>query len=273
MSMLVGLCMWLGDLVGGRGGMWTGLLIAGVGNFFSYFFSDKMVLNQYNAREVSRSQEPHLYATVERLAQRASLPMPKVYMIDMPAPNAFATGRDPSHAAIAVSPSLMQMMSQEELEGVLAHELGHIKNYDILISSIAATVAGALSYIAQMAHFMGPRSNNDDEGRRGNPLSLLFLLIVTPLIGTLLHLAISRQREFAADEYAARLTRRPDALASALAQLEGIASQARMQPDPGQESSAHLFIINPFTSDFFQSLFSTHPPMAERIARLKTFRV
>lgn len=274
LSLLTALFMFVGNQIGGQQGMLIGLLMAGVGNFFSYFFSDRMVLAQYHARQVTASEQPHLYALVERLARQGDMPMPKVYLIEMDAPNAFATGRDPSHAAIAVSPSIMRLMSTEELEGVLAHELGHVKNYDILISSMAATIAGALSYLAHMAYYMGPSSRSRDDGDRGgNPLSLLFLVIVTPLIGTLLHLAVSRQREYGADEYSAHLTRNPRALASALAKLGGAVAYNPATPEPGQESSAHLFIINPFDASFIQSLFSTHPPLAERIARLKALKI
>ena len=274
LSLLTALFMGVGNQIGGQQGMVMGLLMAGVSNFFSYFFSDRMVLAQYGAKEVTRSQQPHLYSIVERLARAGNMPMPKVYMIDMAAPNAFATGRSPSHAAIAVSPSIMQLMTTEELEGVIAHELGHVKNYDILISSMAATIAGALSYLAHMAYYIGPSSRSRDEGDRGgNPLSLLFLVIVTPLIGTLLHLAVSRQREYGADEYSAHLTRNPRALASALAKLGGVAAHNPATPEPGQESTAHLFIINPFDTSFIQSLFSTHPPLAERISRLKALKV
>jgi len=262
--------MVVGNQIGGQQGMLIGLLMAGVSNFFSYFFSDRMVLAQYGAKEVTASQQPHLFAIVDRLARSGDMPMPKVYMIDMQAPNAFATGRDPAHAAIAVSPSIMKLMTTDELEAVIAHELGHVKNYDILISSMAATIAGALSYLAHIAYYIGPSSRgSDDRGRGGSPLSLLFLVIVTPLIGTLLHLAVSRQREYGADEYSAHLTRNPRALASALAKLGGVAAQYPATPEPGQESTAHLFIINPFDTSFIQSLFSTHPPLAERIARLK----
>lgn len=274
LSLLTALFMGVGNQIGGQQGMLIGLLIAGVSNFFSYFFSDRMVLAQYNAKEVTRAQQPHLYGMVERLAREGDVPMPRVYLIDMAAPNAFATGRSPSHAAIAVSPSIMQLMTTEELEGVIAHELGHVKNYDILISSMAATIAGALSYLAHMAYYIGPSSRGRDEGERGgNPLSLLFLVIVTPLIGTLLHLAISRQREYGADEYSAHLTRNPRALASALAKLGGAVAYNPLSPEPGQESTAHLFIINPFDASFIQSLFSTHPPLAERISRLKALKI
>ena len=273
LSILTALFMFVGSLVGGRNGMWIGLAIAGVSNFVTYFFSDRMVLSQFNAKEVTQSQQPHLHAIVQRLANQAAIPMPKVYMIDMPTPNAFATGRDPSHATIAVSPSIMQLMSEEELTGVLAHELGHVKNRDILISTMAATVAGALSYIAQLASFGSFRRGNDSSDRGGNPISLLFIIIITPLIGTLLHMAISRQREYAADEYSARLTHNPRALASALALLGGIAQKHPIDGTSIQESSAHLFIINPFEASFIRSLFSTHPPLAERIARLKELKI
>lgn len=267
-AVLTALFMWVGDQIGGQSGMIMGLIFAGIGNFVGYFFSDRMVLSQYHAREVTESQEPKLYKIVARLSQQAEMPMPKVYMIDMPAPNAFATGRDPSHAAIAVSPSIMQLMSDAELEGVLAHELGHVANRDILISTMAATVAGALSYMAQIAYYIRPSGGSSDD-RRGSPISLLFLLIVTPLVATLLHLAISRQREYTADEYSARLTHKPRELARALGKLGGFVQHHPIRGTPAQESSAHLFIINPFSRSMMQSLFSTHPSLVDRMSRLE----
>ncbi|MEI6326685.1 MAG: zinc metalloprotease HtpX [Candidatus Roizmanbacteria bacterium] len=272
LALLTALFMLVGSLLGGKNGMWVGLVIAAISNFGAYFFSDRLVLRQFNAKEVSETQQPRLFSVVHRLTSQAGIPMPKVYMIDMPTPNAFATGRDPSHAAIAVSPSIMQMMSEEELTGVLAHEIGHIKNRDILISSLAATMAGALSYIIHFISFTSlRRGSNSNE--RGNPFSLLLVMIITPIVATLLHMAISRQREYAADEYSAKLTRNPKSLARALSILGGFVQKYPIASSIGQESSAHLFIINPFEASFIRSLFSTHPPLAERIARLNEIKI
>lgn len=254
--------------MGGQEGMLIGLSIAAVMNFTSYFFSDKIVLAQYGAKEADQARFGELYAIVRRLSQRASIPMPKVYVLNMPTPNAFATGRDANHAVVAVSPSLISSLSPEELEGVLAHELGHIKNGDMLVSTIAATLAGAVSYLANMVMYLGPmRSRDDDRGT--NPLGLLIMVIVTPIAATLLHLAISRSREFLADEFAGNLTKRPLALANALRKISGYAARYPLASDPGHSSSAHLFIINPFDASLFAKLFSTHPPLHERIAKLE----
>lgn len=273
LSALTGLFLLVGNMAGGQQGMLFGFLMAAIMNFGSYFFSDRIVLAQYGAKEADKTKYGDLYASVRRLSQRASLPMPKVYVLDMPTPNAFATGRDASHAVVAVSTSLMQTLSQEELDGVLAHELGHIKNGDMLVSTIAATIAGAISYLANMAMYFGPGMRSRDDDRGGNPLGLLFVAIVTPIAATLLHLAISRSREFMADEFAGRLTRRPLALANALRKISGYAQRYPMQADPGHSASAHLFIINPFDTSLLSKLFSTHPPLSERIRNLENIQI
>ncbi|MFO0703203.1 MAG: zinc metalloprotease HtpX [Patescibacteria group bacterium] len=266
---LTGLFLFVGNMIGGQQGMLVGFIFAAIMNFGTYFFSDKLVLAQYGAKEADRARYSHLYSLIENLARQANLPMPKVYVIDMPTPNAFATGRDANHAVVAVSPSIMQALTDEELTAVLAHELGHVKNGDMLVSTIAATIAGAISYLANMAMYFGPSMRSRDDDRGGNPLGLLFMVIVTPIAATLLHLAISRSREFLADEYSGHLTRRPLALANALRKISGYAQRYPMEADPGHNASAHLFIINPFDASLFAKLFSTHPPLHERIAKLE----
>ncbi len=268
LGLLTGLFVLIGYTLSGQQGMLLGLAVATVMNFGSYFFSDKIVLAQYGAKEADKSRFADLYATMRRLTQRASLPMPKVYVIDMPTPNAFATGRDANHAVVAVSTSLIQTLSQEELEGVLAHELGHIKSGDILIATIAATLAGAISYLANVIMYFGPSRSRDDE-RGSSPLGMIAMAIFTPIAALLIQMAISRSREFAADEYAGMLTRHPLSLASALRKISGYATRYPLASDPGHTASAHLFIINPFDTSLFTKLFSTHPPLHERIQKLE----
>lgn len=272
LGFLTGLFLLVGNMLGGQQGMIMGLMFAAVMNFGTYFFSDKIVLAQYGAKEADRNTFGDLYALVRRLATRAELPMPRLFVLDMPTPNAFATGRNAAHAVVAVSPALMKALSTEELEGVLAHELGHIKNGDMFISTLAATLAGAISYLANIALYWGPlRSRDDDRG--SSPISMLLIALVTPIAATLLHLAISRTREFAADEYAGRLTHRPRALAAALQKIAGVTEQYPLTTDAGHRASAHLFIINPFNPSFLSRLFSTHPPVQERVARLTTLKI
>lgn len=268
---LTGLLMAVGYVLGGQNGALIALGISALMNFGTYWFSDKMVLSMYGAKEVTEAQQPELYRMVRRLAQAANLPMPKLYVIAMPTPNAFATGRNPAHAAVAVSTSLMELLDEKELEGVLAHELAHVKNRDILVSTVAATIAGALSYLAQMAYFTG--IGGSDEDNRGNPLAAILLIVLSPIIASLLHLAVSRSREYMADETGAKLTRNPSGLASALAKLGSIAHRHPLGGTPRQESAAHLFIVNPFKASALMALFSTHPPMEERIRRLQEMRM
>jgi heat shock protein HtpX len=238
-------------------------MIAGVMNFVSYFFSDKIALATYRAQAVTREQLPRVYQVVERLTQKAGLPMPKIYVIPMESPNAFATGRNPQHASVAVTQGILNLLNDEELEGVLAHELGHVNNRDILISSIAATLAGAITYAARFAMFFG--GGGDREDRRGGGLAALAMMILAPLAAMLIQLAVSRSREYQADETGAHLTGNPYALASALGKLDAYSKRIPMQASP---STAHLFIIQPLLGVNVGNLFSTHPPIAKRIERL-----
>lgn len=267
LGLLTGIIVALGYYTGGNSGALIALFLAGSMNFVSYWYSDKIVLRMYRAQEVSVATAPKLYAMISDLAQRASIPMPRVYLINLPVPNAFATGRNPSHAAIAVSRSLVELLSDDELRGVLAHELGHVKNRDILISSIAATLAGAIAYLAQMAFYFGGGRD------RGGAAGSLALLILTPLIATLIHLAVSRSREYAADETGARLAGSPHGLAEALKKLHSVSRRAPLEGQPKYEATAHLFIVNPFKPGLLMSLFSTHPAMEERVERLERIQL
>lgn len=266
MAALTGLFMMGGQVLGGNQGMMFALIIALGMNFFAYWNSDKMALAMNKAREVSETEAPDLHRIVAHLAQRAGLPKPRVYVVDNPTPNAFATGRNPEHAAVAVTTGIMQALNKEELEGVLGHELGHIKNRDILISSIAAVMAGAISYLATMAQwamiFGGGR--NDDEGG-SNPIAMLVMMLVAPLAASLIQMAISRSREYIADRTGAEICGHPKALASALQKLSNYNKQRPMQVNP---ATAQMYIVNPLKGNFIAGLFSTHPPMEERIRRL-----
>lgn len=255
------LLMGLGRYFGGENGMLWALAGAGVMNFIAYFFSDKIALATYRAQPVTREQLPRVYSVVERMTQRIGLPMPKIYVIPTDSPNAFATGRNPSHASVAVTQGILNLLNDEELEGVLAHELGHVNNRDILISSVAATIAGAITYISRFAFFFG----GDREERRGGGLGALLMLILAPIAAMLIQLAVSRSREYQADATGAHFTGNPYALASALAKLD---AYSRRVPMVGTPSTAHLFIIQPLLGMNFGSLFSTHPPTAKRIERL-----
>jgi heat shock protein HtpX len=257
------LLMAIGSYFGGQRGMLTALMIAAVMNFVSYFFSDKIALATYRAQAVTREQLPRVYQVVERLTQKAGLPMPKIYVIPTESPNAFATGRNPQHASVAVTQGILNLLNDEELEGVLAHELGHVNNRDILISSIAATLAGAITYAARFAMFFG--GGGDREDRRGGGLAALAMMILAPLAAMLIQLAVSRSREYQADETGAHLTGNPYALASALGKLDAYSRRIPMQASP---STAHLFIIQPLLGVNVGNLFSTHPPIAKRIERL-----
>lgn len=258
----------IGQALGGRNGLTIALIFAGVMNFVSYFFSDKIALAMYRARPVTREELPRAYQIVERLTQRVGLPMPKIYVIPTDSPNAFATGRNPSHASVAVTQGILQLLNDEELEGVLAHELGHVRNRDILISSIAATLAGAITYIARMGYWaslFGGYGGRDDRNRGGGGIGAILMLVLAPFAAMLIQLAVSRSREYQADETGAHLTGNPYALASALEKLDAYARQRPMIASP---STAHLFIIQPMVGIDFASLFSTHPPIAKRIERL-----
>jgi len=258
----------IGGHFGGQNGMIFAFILAAAMNFFSYFYSDKLALRMYNAQPVTREQLPRAYAVVERMTQRLGLPMPKIYVIPTEAPNAFATGRNPKHASVAVTHGILQLLNDDELEGVLAHELGHVKNRDILTSSIAATLAGAIVLLARMTWwadiFGGFGAGARD--RRGGGISALFMLILAPIAATLIQLAVSRSREYEADATGAHITGNPYALASALEKLD---AYSKRMPMLGSPSTAHLFIVQPLLSGGdFANLFSTHPPTTKRIERL-----
>jgi heat shock protein HtpX len=263
-----------GQAIAGRQGMTFGLIIAVAMNGIAYFFSDKIALMSSGAQPVSREQMPRLYEVMERLAAKAQLPMPKLYVIPQPAPNAFATGRNPSHASVAVTAGLMELMNDDELEGVIAHELSHVRNYDILITSIAATLAGAITWIASMgrwAMIFGGYGGSRDNDRGGGGLAALLMLIVAPIAALLIQLGISRQREFAADASGARMVGHPNGLISALEKLGAYNRRIPMDVPP---TTASLFIVAPLTAgQVFSGLFSTHPPLAERIAVLRNMTV
>jgi heat shock protein HtpX len=261
------LLMFFGRYFGGENGMLLALAFAAVMNFVSYFYSDKIALAMYRAQPVTREQLPRAYAAVERLAPKMGIPMPKIYVIPTESPNAFATGRNPNHASVAVTHGILGLLNDEELEGVLAHELGHVNNRDILISSVAATIAGAITMLASMGRFamlFGGMGGGRDE-RRGGGLTTLFMLIVAPIAASLIQLAVSRSREYQADATGAHFTGNPYALASALQKLDAYSRRVPMQASP---STAHLFIIQPLLGVNFGNLFSTHPPIAKRIERL-----
>ncbi len=272
LALLTGLIMWIGQFLGGSQGLVIAFVFAVVMNFGSYWFSDKLVLAMYSARPVDMNEAPDLYRVVQNLATRAHMPMPKLYVIPSDAANAFATGRSPEHAAVAVTEGIMRLMSWEELEGVLAHELSHVRNRDILISSIAATLAGVIMMLANMmrwaAIFGGMSRDERDEG--GGILGLLAMTILAPLAATLIQLAISRSREYQADASGAELLHNGEPLARALEKLETAAERVPLQANP---QTAHLFIVNPLTGRSFANLFSTHPPLEERIRRLREMRV
>jgi heat shock protein HtpX len=258
------LLMFIGQYFGGQNGMLLALAFAAVMNFVSYFFSDKIALAIYRAQPVTREQLPRAYEIVERLTQKIGLPMPKIYVLPTESPNAFATGRNPKHASVAVTHGILGLLNDEELEGVLAHELGHVGNRDILISSVAATIAGAITMLAHMGRF-AMIFGGGDRDRRGGGLSALFMLIVAPIAASLIQLAVSRSREYQADATGAHYTGNPYALASALQKLDAYSRRVPMQASP---STAHLFIIQPLLGMNFGNLFSTHPPIAKRIERL-----
>src|SRR6202171_1017083 len=261
------LLMAIGRAFGGQTGMIWALIIATGTNFIAYFFSDKIALATYRAQPVTREQLPRVYSVVERLTQKIGLPMPKIYVIPTESPNAFATGRNPQHASVAVTHGILGLLNDEELEGVLAHELGHVENRDILISSVAATIAGAITMLATMGRFamIFGGMGGGDRDRRGGGLSALFMLIVAPIAASLIQLAVSRSREYQADATGAHFTGNPYALARALQKLDTYSRRLPMQATP---SAAHLFIIQPLLGMNFGNLFSTHPPLAKRIERL-----
>jgi heat shock protein HtpX len=253
----------IGQYFGGQRGMIMALIFAGIMNFVSYFFSDKIALAIYGAKPVTREQAPRVYGIVERLTQRTGLPMPKIFVIPTESPNAFATGRNPNHASVAVTEGILRLLTDEEFEGVLAHELGHVRNRDILISSVAATLAGAITMLARMSFWFG---GSRDDRNRGGGFGALLMLILAPIAAMLIQMAVSRSREYAADETGAHITGNPYALASALTKLDAYSRRVPMQ---ATASTAHLFIVQPLLGGMdFASLFSTHPPIAKRIERL-----
>ena len=272
LSLLTILLVIMGGAVGGQGGMMVAFLLAAAMNFGSYWFSDKIVLKMYNAQEITREVHPSFYGMVERLAGRAGLPMPKVYIIPDDSPNAFATGRNPAHAAVAATEGVLRILTPDELEGVMAHELAHVKNRDILISSIAATFAGAISMIGNMlqwgAMFGAGRGDDEEGGGIGGMIGSLAMAIVAPIAAMLIQMAVSRSREYLADASGAEICGRPLALAGALRKLHNYSQATPMLE--ARPATAHMFIVNPLTGGGLASLFSTHPPMEERIARLET---
>lgn len=270
LAILTAIFIVIGNLVGGQSGMIIALIIAALMNFISYWFSDKIVLAMYRAKPVTRDEAKDIYRIVEDLTQREGLPMPKIYIIPNDSPNAFATGRDPNHAAVAVTEGLLDLMSYEEVQGVIAHELSHVKHRDTLIGTIAATLAGAIMMLANMARWGAFLYGGRDENGRNNIISLLVLAVLAPLAAMLIQMAISRSREYKADEGAARMTGNPNGLASALRKLGEV---SKRRPMVASNNTAHLFIVQPFSGQAFLSLFSTHPPIEERVKRLTGMNV
>jgi heat shock protein HtpX len=265
MAAMAILLVFIGGALGGRTGMTFALVMAFGLNFFTYWYSDRVVLRMYKAREVTEAQAPELFGVVRTLASRAQLPMPRLYVIDQPQPNAFATGRNPSHAAVAVTTGIMRLLDRDELMGVLGHELAHIKNRDILIGTIAATFAAAISYLAYMAQWaMIFGGGDEDDG--GNPFAAIVMMIVGPIAAMLIQLAISRSREYGADRGGAEVAGNPLYLAGALRKLQQASKEIPMHASP---ATSHMFIVNPLRGGKMAKLFSTHPPMEERVARLE----
>jgi heat shock protein HtpX len=265
MAAITALFMAVGSLLGGREGMMLALVVALGMNFFSYWFSDKLVLKMYNAQEVDASSAPHFHRMVQELAQRAGLPMPRLYIIQDDAPNAFATGRNPAHAAVAATTGIMRLLSERELRGVMAHELAHVKHRDILISTISATMAGAISMLANFAMLFGGR---DGEGRPTNPIAGLAVMILAPLAASLIQMAISRAREFEADRQGAEISGDPQALASALQKIHHAARGIPLAAAERHPETAQMLILNPLSAHGLRGLFSTHPSTEERVERL-----
>ncbi|HLC97437.1 MAG TPA: zinc metalloprotease HtpX [Candidatus Nanoarchaeia archaeon] len=273
---LTGLLLFIGAAIGGQQGLLIGLILAGAMNFFSYWFSDKIVLFIYRAKEADKKLYASLYALIKDITKNAELPMPRVFIVTTPQANAFATGRNPKHAAVAVTTGILQLLNEKELRGVLAHEVGHIKNRDILISSVAAMIAGVISYIAMMARWgaiFGGLGGRDEQGRGVNILELLVLSIIAPLMAMIIQMAISRSREYLADETGARFCKDPESLAIALEKIHANVAHHPFQAMGTTEATAHLFIHNPFTAKGLVSLFSTHPPVEERVKRLRALRL
>ena len=265
MAAITALFVVIGGMIGGSKGMMLALIVALAMNFFSYWFSDKLVLKMYNAQEVDEASAPQFYRMVRELATRAQLPMPKVYLIDENAPNAFATGRNPEHAAVAATTGILRVLSERELRGVMAHELAHVKHRDILISTVSATMAGAISALANFAMFFGGR---DSDGRRSNPIASIAVAMLAPLAGALIQMAISRAREFEADRGGAQISGDPQALASALEKIHAYAAGVPFPTAEQHPATAQMMIMNPLAGGGISKLFSTHPATEERVARL-----
>lgn len=272
LATLTGLLVAIGGLIGGTGGMIFALIFAGVMNFTAYWFSDKMALRMAGARQIQESDDPRLFAMVREVAELSRMPMPRVYIIQNDSPNAFATGRDPKHGVVAVTTGIQRLLTDRELRGVLGHEMGHVKNRDILTSSIVATVAGAISMIAQMLMWSSLLGGRRDEQ---NPLVTLGVILIAPIAASMIQFGISRQREYAADKTGAEVTRDPEALASALEKLQRGVEMRPMQDTPAQEAVSALYIVKPFSmrSGGMSKLFSTHPPLEERIRRLRSMNI
>lgn len=266
MAAMVGLLLFIGQMVGGQSGIVVAFAFSILMNIGMYWFSDKLVLMSYGAKEVSEAEAPRLYAIVRRLAQQANLPMPRVYIIPTDSLNAFATGRNPQHAAVAATEGILRALSDDELEGVMAHELAHIKHRDILIGTIVATMAGAITFVARMAAFAGMFGGSRDR-ENSNPIAELALILLAPIAAMLIQFAVSRSREFAADAGGAAICKKPLSLANALRKLQ-VASE-RLPMETAGQATAHLFIVNPLRGGGVLKLFSTHPPTEERIARLQ----
>jgi heat shock protein HtpX len=265
MAAITGLFIVVGGMLGGEQGMLMALLLAFGMNFFSYWFSDSMVLKMMNAREVDETTAPHFYRMIAELAQKANLPMPRVYLIEESAPNAFATGRNPENAAVAATTGILQILSEREIKGVMAHELAHVKHRDILISTISATMAGALSALANFAMFFGGR---DSEGRPSNPIASILVMILAPLAASLIQMAISRAREYEADRGGAEICGDPSALASALEKIHNYATGRQFNAVEHHPETAQMMIMNPLSGGGIAGLFSTHPPTEDRVSRL-----
>lgn len=269
LTLLTLLFVFIGQVVGGKSGMIIALIFAAIMNLTTYWFSDKIVLAMYRAQPVKEADHPRLYSLVRQTATKANLPMPRVYIIPTQTPNAFATGRNPKHAAVAVTAGILKILDEDELEGVISHEMAHVRNRDILTGSIVATIAGAISVLAHMAQWgaiFGGFGGRDDEGRGGGGLGLLIMAIVAPLAALLIQMAISRSREYSADQTGAKISHKPLSLANALRKLEYASRRMPLEANP---STAHLFIVNPLSGKGMASLFSTHPPVEERVARLE----
>jgi len=273
LGVLTALIIIFGNMLGGQGGMMIGFVFALGLNFFSYWFSDKIVLRMYKAEEVTEAQEPELFAMVHRLTAAANLPMPKVYIIPDESANAFATGRNPEHSAVAVTQGILRLLGRQELEGVLAHELAHVKNRDILIGTVAAVLAGVITYIAHMAQwaamFGGFSRSDEDEAEGGGLLGTILLAMLAPIAALLIQMAISRSREYLADETGARFAGTSSGLAGALEKLESASQRIPLNANPATEN---MFIVKPFTGGGIMNLFSTHPPIEERVRRLREMR-